>query len=102
MGFLYHIDFGCLIGFGPLPKYRRNSKPSSSGIIRVKLQGAPMNTSDLEWIKKVEERTNGRVKVTFFQGTMGKIDELYDMVKGGVVRRHSHGVRLGRRTYADY
>jgi TRAP-type C4-dicarboxylate transport system substrate-binding protein len=48
-------------------------------------QGAPMNASDLEWIKKVEERTGGRVKVTLFQGTMGKITELYDMVIGGVV-----------------
>jgi len=47
--------------------------------------GHPMNAPDLEWIKRVEERTGGRVKVTVFLGTMGKVTDLYDMVLGGVV-----------------
>lgn len=46
--------------------------------------GNARNISDMAWAKLVEERTNGRVKVTYYQGTMGKPTELMDLVWDGV------------------
>jgi TRAP-type C4-dicarboxylate transport system substrate-binding protein len=46
--------------------------------------GNPRNISDLEWAKRLEEQTDGRVKVTIYQGTMGKPTELMDLVRDGV------------------
>lgn len=60
--------------------------------------GNARNVSDLEWIKKVEEKTGGRVKVTYYQGTMGKPNELLDLVRDGVadVVHISTGISGGR------
>jgi TRAP-type transport system periplasmic protein len=43
-------------------------------------QGHAISVSILDWKKKLEAATNGRVKVTFYEaGTMGKSTELYDL-----------------------
>lgn len=45
----------------------------------------PQILSIKSWANKLEKRTNGRVKIAIFAGTMGDPRELYDMVKDGVV-----------------
>lgn len=60
-------------------------------VIEIRIAGAmppghPISASILTWKDKVEEATNGRVKVTFFEGgTFGESQELYDMALNGVV-----------------
>ena len=39
----------------------------------------------LEWAKAIEERSNGRVKIKIYWGTLGKVFEFYDMVRNGDV-----------------
>jgi TRAP-type C4-dicarboxylate transport system substrate-binding protein len=59
--------------------------------IEIRIAGAmppghPISASILSWKDKVEEATNGRVTVTFFEGgTFGESEELYDMALEGVV-----------------
>jgi TRAP-type C4-dicarboxylate transport system substrate-binding protein len=48
--------------------------------------GHPVSASILLWKDALEQATNGRVKVTFYEGgTMGASTELYDMALNGVV-----------------
>jgi TRAP-type C4-dicarboxylate transport system substrate-binding protein len=48
--------------------------------------GHPISASILSWKDKVEEATDGRVMVTFYEGgTFGESEELYDMALEGVV-----------------
>ncbi len=47
--------------------------------------GHPMSQIEEHWAKLVEERTKGRVKVTLYQLTLGKVTDFFDMVRQGTV-----------------
>ncbi len=69
---------------------------TKKGVIEITMLNAHPSTHVAmtpfkEWIKRVEERTNGRVKVKMFWGTLGNVTEFYDMVKNGDVDAASLG-----------
>src|SRR3972149_6765016 len=65
--------------------------PAPAKVIEIRISGGmppghPVSASILRWKDKVEAGTNGRVKVTFYEGnTLGQTTEFYEMVLNGVV-----------------
>jgi TRAP-type C4-dicarboxylate transport system substrate-binding protein len=76
------LAIAILVFFAPGP-VQAQQKPIQLKYATGFPPGNPRNISDAEWIKRIEEKTGGRVKVTFYQGTLGKINELLDLVRDG-------------------
>jgi len=80
-----------MLALAVLPFLTACAKPAPAALIELKLNESytakdPMTTEAYEvWAKKVEEATNGRVKVTVFPGeTLSKSKEAYDSALAGV------------------
>jgi TRAP-type transport system periplasmic protein len=63
---------------------------AQQNVIQLKLVGGqapghPMSQIEDHWAKLLEERTKGRVKVTLYQLTLGKVTDFFDMVREGTV-----------------
>ncbi|HEX2966887.1 MAG TPA: TRAP transporter substrate-binding protein [Syntrophorhabdaceae bacterium] len=60
--------------------------------------GMSKNKSLLEFISKIDQRTNGKVKITIYEGTLGAPGDQWDMVKDNTIQISllADGYNVGR------
>jgi TRAP-type transport system periplasmic protein len=48
--------------------------------------GQRVNSGMVEFVKLLQQRTNGKVKITFYEGTLGAITDHWEMLKGNAIQ----------------